>query len=148
MFTDRGNPGLDFRGHCIWESATVPWQTPVQIAPDIYRSSVSSVRWKKWLMETGRTITVTGQIHCPPCCSTSKHHAPFPIWHTNPHTHLRAYTPHALSHRAAHCFFEGKGGEGSIFFLQNWSNKITANASDWLLIFPLVYADPNCQNNI
>lgn len=74
---------------------------------------------KKWLMETGQIVTVTRQTHCPPRCSTSKRPTPFPIWHTytNRRTHMRAYTPHALSHCAAPCFFEGKGGEGSIFFL-------------------------------
>ena len=33
------------------------------IALDIFQTGVTAIRWRKWFMETGQTITVTGQIH-------------------------------------------------------------------------------------
>ena len=32
------------------------------IALDIFKTRVVSVRWRKWFMETGQTIAVTGQM--------------------------------------------------------------------------------------
>ena len=33
-------------------------------------TSVTSIRWQKWFMETSQMITVMGQIDCHLCCST------------------------------------------------------------------------------
>ena len=54
------------------------------------QTSKTSIRWRKWFMETSQTITVTSQIHSRLYyyqSSTSNHHAPFPS-----RTHTQART--------------------------------------------------------
>ena len=54
------------------------------------QTSKTSIRWRKWFMETSQTITVTSQIHSHLYyyqSSTSNHHAPFP---SRTHTHMCA----------------------------------------------------------
>ena len=67
------------------------------------QNSKTSIRWRKWFMETSQTITVTSQIHCRPYyyqSSTSNHHAPFP---SRTHTHMHAHVcAHAHTHTHAH----------------------------------------------
>ena len=50
-------------------------------ALDIFQTSLTSLRWRRWCMETCHIITVTGQIHGHPYyyqSCTSKHPVPFP----------------------------------------------------------------------
>ena len=34
---------------------------------DIFQTNVTSIRWQKWVTETGHIITVTGQTQSCPC---------------------------------------------------------------------------------
>ena len=51
----------------VYSHMSLRLQTPTTlksvIAVDILQIGVTSTRWQKWLMETGQTVTVTGQIH-------------------------------------------------------------------------------------
>ena len=70
-------------------TATVP-----VIALNIFQTivtSITSIRWWKWFMETGQIIMLTGQLqlHGGPCyyqICTRKHPAPFPILNMHIHT--------------------------------------------------------------
>ena len=79
--------------------------TKTVIAPDIFQTVVTSVRWRKWYTETSPTLTVTGQIHqsdawhwkCPPL-------PPQP--HTDGmHTHIDART-HGCTHTHTYTYPE------------------------------------------
>ena len=69
------------------------------LALNIFLTGMTSIRWRKWITDTGQITTVTGHMHSQPCyyqCQscTSKHPVPFPVWNTHHSVTVYLYQSH------------------------------------------------------
>ena len=102
-------------------------------------------------METGQTVTVTRQIHCPPCCSTRNHPVPFPVWHTRthkpPHTHACIHTTCTLSPCCTLFFWGDRGWGFYLLFIEpvKQNNSLIADFSTWCMLILTVKVPLTCS---
>ena len=83
---------------CKWNLTAKGWDThkccPCKVyKPDIFQINVTSIRWQKWVTETGHIITVTGQTQSCPCLQLLELYTQVPsLSRTHTHTHTQIHT--------------------------------------------------------